>query len=104
MAQAVLRRPLTAETRIRPQDVPCTFCGVKMALEHVFLRVLRFPPVNVIPPGSLLICIIWRMNGHVGCCSSETVSPRQYERERTLMKKCLRKKYGRGYLEPSGMK
>jgi hypothetical protein len=39
MAQAVSRRPLTAETRVSP----CGICGGQSALGQVFPRLLRFP-------------------------------------------------------------
>jgi hypothetical protein len=48
MAQAVSRRPPTAEARVR--SVHVGFVVDKVALGQVFLRVLRFSPVNFIPP------------------------------------------------------
>ena len=45
MAQAVSRRPLTAEVRVL-----VGFVVDKVALGQVFPRVLRFYPVNFIPP------------------------------------------------------
>jgi hypothetical protein len=45
MAQAIGRRPLTAEARVH-----VGFVVDKVALGQVFLRVLRFSPVNFIPP------------------------------------------------------
>jgi hypothetical protein len=45
MAQAVSRRPLTAEARVRSG-----FVVDKVALGEDFPRVLRFSPVNFIPP------------------------------------------------------
>jgi hypothetical protein len=52
MAQAVSRRPFTAEARVRsdPGSVHVGFVVDKVALGQVFLRVLRFSPVNFIPP------------------------------------------------------
>jgi hypothetical protein len=50
MAQAVSRRPLTAEARVRARVNPCGICGGKVVLGQVFLRVLLFSPVNIIPP------------------------------------------------------
>jgi hypothetical protein len=49
MAQAVSRRPPTAEARVRSR-VNVGFVVDKVALGQVFLRVLRFSPVNFIPP------------------------------------------------------
>jgi hypothetical protein len=46
MAQAVSRRPLTAEARVRAR---VGFVVVIVAVGH-FPRVLRFFPVNIIPP------------------------------------------------------
>jgi hypothetical protein len=50
MAQAVSRLPLTEEARVRSRVGPCGICGGKVALGQVYLRVLRFSPVNFIPP------------------------------------------------------
>jgi hypothetical protein len=50
MAQVVSRRPLTAEARVRARVNPWGFAVDKVALGQVSLRVLRFSPVNIIPP------------------------------------------------------
>jgi hypothetical protein len=50
MDQAASRRPLTATAWVRAQVNPVGFVVDKVALEQVFLRVLRFSPVNIIPP------------------------------------------------------
>jgi hypothetical protein len=50
MAQAVSRRPLTAAAGVRAQVNPVGFVVDKVALGQVFLRVLRFSPVTIIPP------------------------------------------------------
>jgi hypothetical protein len=50
MAQVVSRWPLTAETRVRSRSVHVEFVVDKVALGQVFPRVLRFSPVNFIPP------------------------------------------------------
>jgi hypothetical protein len=50
MAQAVSRRPLTAEARFDPGSVHVGFMVDKVALGQVFLWVLRFSSVNFIPP------------------------------------------------------
>jgi hypothetical protein len=50
MAQAVSRRPFTAAARVRAQVIPVGFVVDKVALGHVFLRVLRFSPISIIPP------------------------------------------------------
>jgi hypothetical protein len=47
MAQAVSRRPPTVKARFRSQ---VGFVVDKVALGQVFPRVLRFSPVNFIPP------------------------------------------------------
>jgi hypothetical protein len=57
MAQTVSRRPLTAESRVRARHNPCRICG-----GQVFLRVLRFYPVNIIPP-LLSILLIYHHPG-----------------------------------------
>jgi hypothetical protein len=50
MAQAVSRRPPTAEAQVRFRVTPCGICGGKIALGQVFLQVLRVSPVNFFPP------------------------------------------------------
>jgi hypothetical protein len=50
MAQAVSRRPLTAEALFDHGLVHLGFVVVKVALGQVFPRVLRFSPVNFILP------------------------------------------------------
>jgi hypothetical protein len=52
MAQAVSRQPLTAAARVRAQVKPVGFVVDKVALGQVFLQVLRFSPVNIIPPSA----------------------------------------------------
>jgi hypothetical protein len=56
MAPAVSRRPLIAEFRVRAQSIHVGFVVDKVAPGQVFLRVLLFYPVNIIPPSfSILI-------------------------------------------------
>jgi hypothetical protein len=62
MAQAVIRRPLNAETRVR---VRVAFVVDKVALGQSFLQVVRFSPVSIIPPW-LSIVIIWRGEQQAG--------------------------------------
>jgi hypothetical protein len=50
MAQVVSHRPLTAATWVHTEVNPVGFVVDKVALGQVFLRVLRFSPVNIIPP------------------------------------------------------
>jgi hypothetical protein len=50
IAQAVSHRPLTAAAWISARVNPVGFVVDKVALGQVFLRVLRFSPVNIIPP------------------------------------------------------
>jgi hypothetical protein len=50
MAQAVSHQPLTAAAWVRAQVIPVGFVVDKVALGQVFLRVLQFSPVNIIPP------------------------------------------------------
>jgi hypothetical protein len=50
MAQAVCRWPLTAAAWVHAQVNPMGFVVDKVALGQVFLRVLRFSSVNIIPP------------------------------------------------------
>jgi hypothetical protein len=55
MAQAVSRRPLTAEARFRARVNPCGFCGGEWHWGRFFLRDLRFSPVNIPPSLSKLM-------------------------------------------------
>jgi hypothetical protein len=50
MAQVVSRRPLIAEVRVRSWVRHVGFVVDKVALGQVYPRVLRFSPVNFIPP------------------------------------------------------
>jgi hypothetical protein len=51
MAQAVSRRPLTAEARVWSRVNPCGICGGQSGTRKGFSpRVLRFSPLNFIPP------------------------------------------------------
>jgi hypothetical protein len=77
MAQAVSRRPPTAEARVHVRVIPCGILLNKVALGQGFLRVLRFSPVSIIPPG-LHIDISF------GGSSSETVSPHKFNIKRKL--------------------
>jgi hypothetical protein len=50
MAEAVSRRPLTAAARVRARVYSVGFVVDKVTMGQVFLLVLRFSPVNIIPP------------------------------------------------------
>jgi hypothetical protein len=50
MAQAVSRRPLTAEARVRERVSPWGTCGRQSGTVTFLLWVLQFSPVNIIPP------------------------------------------------------
>jgi hypothetical protein len=49
MVQALGRRPLTAETRVRSQAVHVGLMVDKIAVGQVFRRTLRFSTVTIIP-------------------------------------------------------
>jgi hypothetical protein len=49
MAQAVSRRPLTAEARVRSRVSPCGVCGGQSGTGTGLSPTCRFPPVNFIP-------------------------------------------------------
>jgi hypothetical protein len=49
MAQAVSRRPLTAEAWVRSQVSPCEICGGQSDTGTGFSPSCRFSPVNFIP-------------------------------------------------------
>jgi hypothetical protein len=56
MAQAVSRRPLTAESRVRIRVNPCGICGVQSGTTTGFSPSSSVLPVNIIPPSlSILI-------------------------------------------------
>jgi hypothetical protein len=50
MAQVVGRWPLTAEARVRSQVSPRGINGGQSGAGIGFYRVIRFYPVNIIPP------------------------------------------------------
>jgi hypothetical protein len=50
MTQAVIRQPLTADARFASGSVHEAFTVKKVELGQVFLRVLYFPSVRIIPP------------------------------------------------------
>jgi hypothetical protein len=76
MAQAVNRRHLTAEAQVRSRVSPSGICNGQSG--QVFLRVLRFSPVNFIRPvlhysekrKKLTIFIIGLHNKPQGCHAS----------------------------------
>jgi hypothetical protein len=76
MAQAVGRRLITSESRVRARVNPCGICGEQSDTGTGFLRVLLFSPVSIIPPSfAILIHIIWGTNNmSVSGSSSETES------------------------------
>lgn len=49
MAQAVSRRLVNAEHRVRSESRQCGICGQQVRPELVFLRVPRLFPVSIIP-------------------------------------------------------
>jgi hypothetical protein len=50
MGQMVSCQPLTADAQVRSQATSYVIVVDKVALGQVFLRVLRFTPVSIIPP------------------------------------------------------
>jgi hypothetical protein len=50
MGQAVSFWPLTVETWLHVWVSPYGICGGKVALGQVFLQVLQFSPISIIPP------------------------------------------------------
>jgi hypothetical protein len=51
MAQAVSRRSVTAEARVRSRVSPCEICGGQSGTGTGFFpRVLQFSPGNFVPP------------------------------------------------------
>jgi hypothetical protein len=49
LAQAVSSQPFTAAARVRAQVYKVGFVVDRVTLGQIFLRVLRFSPVNIIP-------------------------------------------------------
>jgi hypothetical protein len=75
MAQVVSRRPVIGKAGFVPWSVHVGFVVDKVAQGQFYLRVLRFSPVNIIPP--LLSVLVYRLgmnNMPVGGRSSETSS------------------------------
>jgi hypothetical protein len=79
MAQAVSRRPLTADARVRSRVSPCGICGGQNCTGTGFSpRVLQFSPVNFFPPvfhywenrKKLIIFITGLHNKPQGCGAS----------------------------------
>jgi hypothetical protein len=94
MAQAVSRRPLTAEARIRSQFSPCGICsGQSGTGTGFFPRALRYSPVSFIPPvlhykekgGKKLIFFITRLhNKPQGCNASVASAAGPFTTKKTL--------------------
>jgi hypothetical protein len=55
MAQAVSRRPLTAESGFTPGSINVGLMVDKVALRQICLRILQFSPVSIIPPSFSII-------------------------------------------------
>jgi hypothetical protein len=49
-SQADSRRPSVAVARVRAQAIPCGICGEESGIDTVFLRLLWFSYVIIIPP------------------------------------------------------
>jgi hypothetical protein len=73
MAQAVSRRSLTAESRIRDGVNPYGLCGGQSGTGTGFSPSSSVSPVNIIPPSfSILMYHLGRNNMTVSVSSSET--------------------------------
>jgi hypothetical protein len=70
MAQAVSRRSLTAEARVRSRVSRCGICGTQRVTGQAFTRVLRFSLVNFIAPLLGKISITGLHNKPQGCGAS----------------------------------
>jgi hypothetical protein len=86
MAVLWLRRLVTGlspcRTSFAPGSVHMRFVVDKVALEQVFLRVIRFPLSLSFHLGSPYSYTIWTMDSRpIGGRSSETVSPHRHEHE-----------------------
>jgi hypothetical protein len=74
MAQAVSRRPLTAETLFHSRVSPCGICGGQSGFGRGFLRVFRFFSVSIIQPWlSILIYHMWDEQVDVHNMNGETL-------------------------------
>jgi hypothetical protein len=56
---------LPRRLRVRSQVSPCGICGGQSGVRQVFLRVLRFSAVIVIPWFSVLIYRVWPQFGDI---------------------------------------
>jgi hypothetical protein len=72
MAQAVSRRPLTVQARVRTRVSPCSICGVKCHSDRFLSQLFGFLPISF-HCGSPYAYIAWGINNRpVGGRSSET--------------------------------
>jgi len=55
---AVGRSHLTAESLSQSHASPSTICGGQIGIGIGYLRVVRFPPLSIIPPLPMLILIL----------------------------------------------
>jgi hypothetical protein len=80
MAQAVRRRPLTAEARVRSRVIPCGICGVKSDTETGFIHEYFGFPLSILfhrcfftkKTKKLIIFITGLHNKPQGCGASVT--------------------------------
>jgi hypothetical protein len=80
IAQAVRRRPLTAEARVPARVIPCGICSGHVALGQISFQVLLFLLSTSFHRGSPRSYITTGMNNRpVGGRSSETVSSYRHE-------------------------
>jgi len=68
MSQAVSLRPLTTEARFRCRSVRIKYVVDRVAMGHIFLRVLGFSPVYIIQP-----MLHTRLHLHVGVTRKEKI-------------------------------
>ena len=54
VAEAVSPRPLTADARVQTRGSPCGVGTGHRGMRYVFLPVLQFSPVSIIPPYSFI--------------------------------------------------
>jgi hypothetical protein len=81
--------PFTLEARVHALGSPCGICGRQMTLGHVFLQVLHFLHVRIIPPLLYIhSCVIWGMDSGLLAAQFQRVSPYHNNNNNSVLTDC----------------